>query len=250
MNGDKIGNDDGAITSGKIARPDGEFEHVNTWIFDLDNTLYPADCNLFAQIDQRMGSFIAEFLDLSFADARLIQKQYYYDYGTTLSGLMALHDLKPERYLEYVHDIDLSVVKPSPSLRASLEKLPGRRLIFTNGSRTHGTNVAERLGVLDLFDDVFDIGAANYIPKPDARAYKHLLDAHDVDGAHAAMFEDMPQNLIEPHVLGMTTVLIQSDYFDHPAQRQLSDQQELPPHIHHMTRDLDEFLKTLVSDIA
>jgi len=223
------------------------FEHVTTWIFDLDNTLYPADCNLFAQIDQRMGSFIAEFLDLSFEDARRLQKKYYFDYGTTLSGLMKEHGLAPKTYLDYVHDIDLSVVKPSPSLEASLALLPGRRLIFTNGSRAHGTNVAERLGVLHLFDDVFDIGAANYIPKPDARAYDRLLEAHDIDATSAAMFEDMPQNLIEPHGLGMRTVLVQSDYFDHPAQHELRQSQEQPDYIHHMTNDLDEFLQTLVA---
>ena len=233
------------------SRNDGEsrsFDHVRTWIFDLDNTLYPADCNLFAQIDQRMGSFIAEYLDLSFEEARRIQKQYYFDYGTTLSGLMKEHDLEPKLYLDYVHDIDLSPVKPSPSLEASLAKLPGKRLIFTNGSRDHGTNVADKLGVLHLFDDVFDISAAQYIPKPDARAYHKLLDAHDIDGANAAMFEDMPQNLKEPHLLGMTTVLVHSSFFDHPAQTELRKSEFLPDHIHHLADDLDEFLQELVSD--
>lgn len=225
-----------------------EFGHVQTWIFDLDNTLYPADCNLFAQIDQRMGSFIAEYLDLSFDEARRIQKKYYFEYGTTLSGLMQVHNLKPEIYLDYVHDIDLSPVKPSPSLASSLEKLPGRRLIFTNGSRAHGTNVAERLGVLHLFDDVFDIGASQFIPKPDARAYKMLLDAHDVDGSKSAMFEDMPHNLEEPHQLGMTTVLVQSDYFDHPAQKRLRESGEQPDYIHHVTSDLEIFLEELVKE--
>ena len=230
--------------AGQINR---QFEHVNTWIFDLDNTLYPANCNLFAQIDQRMGSFIAAYLDIGLEDARRIQKQYYFDYGTTLSGLMKVHGLEPKIYLDYVHDIDLSPVKPSPSLAASLVKLPGRRLIFTNGSKDHGTNVAERLGVLHLFDDVFDIGAAKYIPKPDARAYKHLLDAHDINGGQAAMFEDMPHNLKEPHLLGMTTVLVESDYFDHPAQSELKEAAERPDYIHHITGDLDEFLQQVVA---
>jgi len=229
---------------------DRGFGHVKTWIFDLDNTLYPADCNLFAQIDQRMGSFIAEYLDLSFADARLIQKKYYFEYGTTLSGLMKEHGLAPKTYLDYVHDIDLSVVKPSLTLEASLAALPGRRLIFTNGSRTHGTNVAERLGVLHLFDDVFDIGAANYIPKPDARAYDTLLKAHDINATRAAMFEDMPQNLVEPHDLGMTTILVESDFFDHPAQHELKQSNERPDYIHHVTPNLDDFLQTLVAKIA
>ena len=233
-----------------IGQNSRSFEHIRNWIFDLDNTLYPADCNLFAEIDLRMGNFIAEYLDLSYEDARRLQKKYYFDYGTTLSGLMKEHGLEPKIYLDYVHDIDLSPVKPSPSLAASLEKLPGRRLIFTNGSRAHATNVAEKLGVLHLFDDVFDIGAAQYIPKPDARAYKHFMDAHDIDGATSAMFEDMPQNLKEPHLLGMTTVLIKSNYFDHPAQTELANATERPEYIHHLSDDLDDFLGNLVVELA
>ncbi len=224
---------------------DQNFHNTETWIFDLDNTLYPADCNLFAQIDERMGQFIADYLDLDFTEARRIQKQYYHDYGTTLSGLMQEHRLEPKAYLDYVHDIDLTPVEPSPRLVAALERLPGRRLIFTNGSLTHGTNVAERLGVLHLFEDVFDIGASDYIPKPDLRAYQKLLDAHNIDSRRSAMFEDMPHNLKEPHGLGMTTVLVESNYFDHPAQRELKESGMQPDYIHHVTDDLIAFLQSL-----
>ena len=227
---------------------DQDFQNTDAWIFDLDNTLYPADCNLFAQIDERMGKFIADYLDIDFTEARRIQKQYYHDYGTTLSGLMQKHGLEPKLYLDYVHDIDLSPVKPSPALEEVLSHLPGRRFIFTNGSRVHGTNVADRLGVLHLFEDVFDIGASDYIPKPDVRAYRKLLDAHNIDSSRAAMFEDLPHNLKEPHILGMKTVLVESNFFDHPAQRALKESGVQPDYIHHITDDLTAFLKALVHE--
>src|SRR5690606_770011 len=137
----------------------------------LDNTLYPAECNLFAQVDQRMGEFISIYLDIPFAEARKLQKGYYRSYGTTLSELMAVHGLKPEKFLEYVHDIDVSAVERAPRLGAAIETLPGRKFIFTNGSRRHAENVAGALGILEIFDDIFDIGTADYIPKPDIAAY-------------------------------------------------------------------------------
>ncbi len=218
------------------------FHDTRAWIFDLDNTLYPAECNLFAQVDQRMGEFIADYLDLSFADARVLQKSYYVGYGTTLSGLMSQHGLKPEKFLDYVHDIDVSMLPPSPELAAAIEALPGEKYIFTNGSRKHAENVAGQLGVLDKFDDVFDIGAAGFVPKPDPKAYDMFLKAHNVTAHEAAMFEDMPHNLQSPHTLGMVTVLVHSEFYDHPIQHQIKEWTEPPEHIHHMTEDLLGFL--------
>ncbi len=218
------------------------FHDTRAWIFDLDNTLYPAECNLFAQVDQRMGEFIASYLNLPFADARVLQKSYYVSYGTTLSGLMIEHDLKPEKFLEYVHDIDVSNLPPSPELAAAIEALPGEKYIFTNGSRKHAENVAGQLGVLDKFNDVFDIGAAGFVPKPDPKAYDMFLKAHNVTSHEAAMFEDMPHNLEAPHQLGMVTVLVHSEFYDHPIQKQIKDWAEPPDHVHHMTEDLLGFL--------
>ena len=223
------------------------FSQTRAWIFDLDNTLYPASSNLFAQIDQRMGEFIASYLDLPFDEARKIQKAYYIGYGTTLSGLMSEHGLKPEKFLDYVHDIDVSMLSPSPELAATIEALPGEKYIFTNGSRKHAENVAGQLGVLEKFDDVFDIGAAGFVPKPDPQAYDRFLTAHTVTAHEAAMFEDMPHNLQTPHDLGMVTVLVHSEYYDHPIQKQIKEWTEPPEHVHHMTEDLLGFLDEVIS---
>ena len=179
---------------GKTAARRG-FEATRAWVFDLDNTLYPAECNLFAQVDHRMGEFIARFLGVPYAYARHLQKSYYRQFGTTLSGLMLVHKMDPKPFLDYVHDIDLSVVDAHPDLAAAIEKLPGRKLIYTNGSRRHAERVAGKLGVLHLFEDIFDIVASEYVPKPQAGPYKKFLALHGVDPEKAAMFEDMPHNL-------------------------------------------------------
>ncbi len=218
------------------------FRRIETWIFDLDNTLYPAECNLFAQVDQRMGDFIANYLEVSFDAARRLQKDYYRIYGTTLAGLMVRHGLDPKEFLDYVHDIDFSVLPEAPELGAAIGLLPGRKFIFTNGSRVYAENVASKLGVLDRFTDVFDISATGYVPKPDLAAYQRFLKAHGVASANAAMFEDMPHNLEAPHSLGMVTVLVKSRYYDHPVQRDIEAWQTLPAHVHHLTDDLTGFL--------
>lgn len=212
------------------------------WVFDLDNTLYPSECNLFAQVDQRMGEFIANQLGVPFEYARHLQKSYYRQFGTTLAGLMRVHKMSPEPFLDYVHDIDVSVVPESPELRAAIDRLPGRKLIFTNGSRAHAERVAAKLGILDLFEGISDIASCGYEPKPSASAFDAMIKHHGVAAPDAAMFEDMPQNLEVPHKLGMATVLVHSTYMDHPIQRDMRDWQELPQHVHHLTDDLAAFL--------
>ena len=221
------------------------FATTTTWIFDLDNTLYPAECNLFAQVDHRMGEFIAKYLGVPYEYARHLQKSYYRQFGTTLSGLMQVHKMQPGPFLDYVHDIDISVVPDSPKLAVQIEKLPGRRLIFTNGSRRHAERVAEKLGVLHLFEDICDIAACEYVPKPSADAFDRMVRRHGVASSEAAMFEDMPHNLEVPHMLGMTTVLVHSSYLDHPVQEAMQRWTELPQHIHHMTEDLCTFLEAI-----
>jgi putative hydrolase of the HAD superfamily len=237
------------------ARPGGEearaarvarrgFDTTQVWIFDLDNTLYPADCNLFAQVDVKMGEFIARLLGVPFEHARHLQKTYYRQFGTTLTGLMQVHRVDPKPFLDYVHDLDLSVVKEHPELAAALDRLPGRKLIFTNGSRAHAERVAGKLGVLACFEGIFDICDANYVPKPTASCYDHFCKVHDVDAAAAAMFEDIPHNLEAPHALGMTTVLVHSEAdIDRPVQQMIRAWTEPPEHVHHMTDDLAGFLK-------
>jgi putative hydrolase of the HAD superfamily len=232
-------------TAQSVPRQARGFTHIDTWIFDLDNTLYPASCNLFAQVDHRMGEFIAKTIGVPYAHARHLQKAYYRQFGTTLSGLMQVHKLKPEPFLEYVHDIDLSMLPELPDLVAAISRLEGRRLIFTNGSRRHAENVAAKIGLLHLFEDICDIAALGFVPKPEAEAFARMTAQHAIDSTSAAMFEDMPHNLEVPHRLGMTTVLVHSDYIDHPAQLKMRDWQELPGHIDHMTRELTGFISSI-----
>ncbi|MGE0054396.1 MAG: pyrimidine 5'-nucleotidase [Hyphomicrobium sp.] len=220
------------------------FDHIDTWIFDLDNTLYPAACNLFAQVDHRMGSYIAKYLGVPYAHARHLQKAYYRQFGTTLSGLMKVHKLAPEPFLAYVHDIDLSALPELPELASAIERLEGRRLIFTNGSRRHAENVAAKIGVLHLFEDICDIADCDFVPKPERDAFNRMIARHGVSAKTATMFEDMPHNLEAPHELGMTTVLVKSDYIDHPAQLKMRHWRELPAHVHHLTEDLTDFIAT------
>jgi putative hydrolase of the HAD superfamily len=153
--------------------------------------------------------------------------------------------MQPEPFLEYVHDIDVSVVPDAPELRAAIDRLPGRKLIFTNGSRAHAERVAGKLGILDLFEDISDIASCDYEPKPSAAAFDSMVRRHGVEGIDAAMFEDMPQNLEVPHKLGMSTVLVHSTYMDHPIQRSFANWTALPDHVHHFTDDLTDFLKTI-----
>ncbi|MGC1177488.1 MAG: pyrimidine 5'-nucleotidase [Methyloceanibacter sp.] len=218
------------------------FEHVEAWVFDLDNTLYPADCHLFAEIDARMGEFIAERFGVSQEEAQRMRKNYYYEYGTTLAGLMRLHKVCPNAFLEYVHDIDLSVIAPAPELGQALDALPGRKFIFTNGSRRHAESVIARLGLDGRFDDVFDIRAADFIPKPERAAYERFVGVHAIVSGRTAMFDDLPHNLRTAHGLGMTTVLVACGHTDHPEHRAIAGWGELPFHIHHRTDALAPFL--------
>ncbi len=228
------------------ASPLRGFDRTAVWIFDLDNTLYPSDCRLFLQIDQRMGEFISRLLGVSFEQAQHLRKTYYRQFGTTLSGLMKVHRVSPEPFLDYVHDIDLAAVTPNARLRSSIERLEGRRLIFTNGSRRHAERVAGRVGILDLFEDICSIETCDYTPKPTAAAFDRMIARHDVEAGHSAMFEDMPVNLEVPHALGMTTVLVHEEAGDHPWRLgHAVTKSTAPVYVHHMTTDLAAFLDEL-----
>jgi putative hydrolase of the HAD superfamily len=221
------------------------FGSVEAWVFDLDNTLYPHHL-LWQQVDDRIRSFIAEFLQVPQGEAFRIQKDYYKRYGTTMRGLMTEHGLKPDDYLEYVHQIDHSPLEPNPALGAALEKLPGRKLILTNGTRKHADAVMKRLTVHEHFEDVFDIIAAELEPKPSPKTYERFLVRHDVDPGKAAMFEDLARNLEAPHALGMTTVLVvpqgQREVFREDWELEGRDE----PHVDHVTDDLAGFLEAIV----
>jgi putative hydrolase of the HAD superfamily len=184
------------------------FADIEAWVFDLDNTLYPRSTNLFSQVDQRIRAYVGKLLNVDEAEAERIQKNFYREHGTTLRGLMLTHQVNPDEFLEFVHDIDHSVVKPDPKLGAAILRLPGKKYIFTNGSRHHAEKVAERLGFPKHFEDIFDIIAANLVPKPERQTYDRFVNQFGVKSERAAMFEDLARNLIVPKSVGMTTVLV------------------------------------------
>ena len=233
--------------SGK--KPRG-FGGVETWVFDLDNTLYPHHLNLWRQVDERIRAYISGFLKVPHDQAFRIQKDYYRRYGTTMRGLMAEHGLEPDDYLEFVHQIDHSPLTPNPSLGAALEKLSGRKLILTHGTRKHAEAVMRRLEIDTHFEDVFDIAAADLDPKPLPQVYERFLKRHNVDPRKAAMFEDLARNLEVPHALGMVTVLVVPE-----AQREIfREGWELEgrdaPHVDHVTDDLTGFLEDIAAALA
>lgn len=185
---------------------------VETWLFDLDNTLYSPTSNLFEQIDKRMGQYISDLLGVGFLDARRLQKLYYREHGTTLNGLMCHHDVDPDNYLDYVHDIDLSVIGPMPSLETVLATLPGRKIIFTNGSVAHAERVLLRLGVQDCFEGIHDIKASGYKPKPNLEAYHSVTSRFGFAPTSAIMVDDIPINLKTAATIGLTTVWVRNDH--------------------------------------
>lgn len=185
-----------------------ELSHIDCWIFDLDNTLYPASCNLFELIDERMGQYLQAMFQCDAAEARRIQKGYFRDHGTTLAGLMAEHGTDPQEFLDFVHDIDLARVTPNAQLNWALGRLPGRRLVFTNGDVAYAARVIDALGLTGCFDAVHDIHAADYVPKPAPSAYAEMCEAHRVDPHHALFAEDMVRNLKPAKSLGMKTLWV------------------------------------------
>ena len=184
------------------------FSHVQAWIFDLDNTLYPRDADLFSQINVKISTYVARVLNIPVDEATLKQKHFYKTYGTTLRGLMVEHDIVVDDYLDYVHDIDHSWVKFDPVLKQAIEALPGKKYIYTNGSVPHALAVTDQLGITDQFSDVFDIVRADLIPKPDRIPYEKFLHETGIKPGEAAFFEDLARNLTVPFDMGMRTVLI------------------------------------------
>jgi putative hydrolase of the HAD superfamily len=211
---------------------------IDTWIFDLDNTLYPPSAKLFDLIDERMGAFIMRLLAVDAVEARRVQKQYFHDHGTTMAGLMRHHDVAPETFLVDVHDIALDRIAPDARLRAGLERLPGRRLVFTNADADYAARVLEARGIADLFDGICDIRATRYTPKPDPEAYRMMVEHLGVDPKRSLFVEDMARNLTPAKALGMTTVWLdngsESGHRDH-----------LPEHVDFHAGDIADWLDTL-----
>ena len=220
-----------------------DFRHIDAWVFDLDNTLYRADCNLFEQIDRRMTVYIAQLLSIPEAEAKRLQKTYYRDHGTTLSGLMRVNGIDPESFLDFVHDIDLSVLQADESLVRAIGKLPGKKFVFTNGCHNHAVRVLDRVGLTALIDDIWDIRTIAYTPKPDIAAYETVIAKSGIAPGKSAMFEDVARNLVSAHMLGMTTIWLNNNSV-------WSKQgPEFPlvaaEHIHHEITDLAPFLHSI-----
>jgi putative hydrolase of the HAD superfamily len=219
------------------------FAGVREWVFDLDNTLYPHHTNLFSQIDVLMTRYVQDLLGLDRDAARVVQKELYRDYGTTLNGLMALHGIDPDDFLRKVHDIDYSWVEPNPRLGAAIRALPGRKFIFTNGDRPHAERTARRLGILEDFDDIFDIVAASLKPKPARETYDMFAALHGIAGPDAVMFEDLARNLTVPKALGMKTVLVVPRNFEPTFSEIWERDPGQTDHVDYVTDDLPVFLE-------
>lgn len=185
-----------------------DLRHIAVWLFDLDNTLYPVGNAFMAAIERKMTLFVARELSLAWDDAWSLQKRYLHEHGTTLAGLMANHGVDPERYLDEVHDVSLDALKPDPKLKAALGRLPGRRLVFTNGDERHAARVLEKLELANQFEAIFHIAAAAYVPKPHPATFARMVEAHAIEPRATCFFEDSEKNLAPAARLGMTTVLV------------------------------------------
>lgn len=218
--------------------------HIQNWIFDLDNTLYRADAEFFSQIDQKITSFISRYLALQPQKARYVQKEFLAEYGTSLSGMMAVHGMDPAEFLDYVHDVDLHMLDPDPQLREYIQALPGRKFIFTNGSKGHARNVAGHLNLFDLFDGHFGIEDVDYVPKPKRSPYIKFCDVFDIDPNTAIFFEDSLRNLEVPKHMGMATVLVTSDedWGDEPEVTRPAGSTTKADWVDYITNDLTGWL--------
>jgi putative hydrolase of the HAD superfamily len=210
-----------------------DLAHIDVWLFDLDNTLYPPEAEFMSLIEGRMTQFVARETGLSRAEAYALQKRYLNEHGTTLAGLMAHHGVNPEAFLDEVHDVSMAGLVPDPELRRAIAALPGRRLVFTNGDKNHAERVLAKLQLDDLFEATFHIALADYIPKPHPQTFRRMIEAHDVDPRRTAFFEDSARNLPPAFDLGMTTVLVGPHAFEGDA-----------PYVHHRTDNLTAFLRS------
>ena len=196
-----------------------EFNHIDTWIFDLDNTLYPPEVRLFDQIEQKMRCFVADFLNVSLAEADILRAQYWISHGTTLAGMMENHAMPPDEFLSNVHEIDFSILPQSQNLAQLISALPGRKIVYTNGTEPYARRVLRARGLEQEFESVYGIEHASYQPKPRAEAFHQVFARAKLTPDTAAMFEDDPRNLVVPAHLGLKTILISqelisADYVD------------------------------------
>ena len=214
------------------------FESIKYWIFDLDNTLYSGKTKVFEQVDKKMSEYISVKLKISVEEAKKIQKNYFYEYSTTLNGMIKNHKIDPKEFLDFVHDINIDFLQKDPELGKEIEKLDGKKIIFTNGSRKHAINVTRQIGIDQLFDSIFDIVDAEFIPKPSIEPYKKLVKEHKIDPKLCVLVEDIARNLKPAYEMGMKTVWIEND---EPWASKFSDSE----FVNYRTNNLSEFLKKI-----
>jgi putative hydrolase of the HAD superfamily len=215
-----------------------ELTKIKYWLFDLDNTLYSGDTKVFDQVDKKMSKFISEKLNVSIDEAKIIQKNYFHEYNTTLNGMIKNHDINADEFLEFVHDVDLDFLKADKPLETEIAKLNGKKFIFTNGSKAHAANVTKRIGIDKLFDGVFDIVESDFIPKPSIEPYKKIIEKYKIDPQYSIFVEDIARNLKPAHELGMKTVWIKNN---EPWAAKFSDS----GFINYKTDNLAKFLKEI-----
>jgi putative hydrolase of the HAD superfamily len=211
---------------------------IKFWLFDLDNTLYSGNTKVFDQVDKKMSLFISEKLNVSIEKAKEIQKNYFYEYNTTLNGMIKHHKINADEFLDFVHDIDVDFLKKDVQLSSELSKLDGKKIIFTNGSKKHAKNIMQRIGVNQYFDDIFDIVDCDFIPKPSIEPYKKLIDKHKIDPNLCVFIEDIARNLKPAYEMGMKTVWIENE---EPWAKKFSDSN----FINYKTKNLSGFLKQI-----
>ncbi|MDB9799434.1 pyrimidine 5'-nucleotidase [Pelagibacteraceae bacterium] len=215
-----------------------ELTKIKYWLFDLDNTLYSGDTKVFDQVDKKMSKFISEKLNVSIDEAKIIQKNYFHEYNTTLNGMIKNHDINADEFLEFVHDVDLDFLKADKPLETEIAKLNGKKFIFTNGSKAHAANVTKRIGIDKLFDGVFDIVESDFTPKPSIEPYKKIIEKYKIDPQYSIFVEDIARNLKPAHELGMKTVWIKNN---EPWAAKFSDS----GFINYKTDNLAKFLKEI-----
>ena len=219
------------------------FNNYNTWVFDLDNTLYSAETGIFDQVDILLGKFISKNLNLEIFEAKKIQKQFFKEFGTTLKGLMDEYNVDPEHFLDEVHNLDYSIINPDPLLKDMLLKLDGRKIIYTNANRNHANEIIKRLNIENIFDNIFDIKDANYIPKPDIKPYQKLVNLYEINPQKTIMFDDIARNLVPASKLGFTTVWI------NVGKENYSDNiKESKEYLNYETTNLPLWLNSIIND--
>jgi len=215
-----------------------DLSKIKFWLFDLDNTLYSGDTKVFDQVDKKMSKFISEKLNVDLEEAKKIQKNYFHEYNTTLNGMIKNHDIDANEFLEFVHDVDLEFLKKDEPLKIEIEKLKGKKIIFTNGSKAHASNVTSRIGIEQLFDGVFDIVDSDFYPKPSMEPYKKIIENYKIVPEYCIFFEDIARNLKPAYELGMKTVWIENN---EPWAAKYSDEE----FVNYKTGNLTKFLKEI-----